>query len=150
MNTKTNRGRKTAGWPTYKTWQSIRQRCENPNDKDYRNYGARGITVCNRWQDFANFLSDMGEKPSNFHSIERISSNIGYRPSNCRWATSREQNLNRNNNLIVVAFGCKAPLASFIKGDSWSPQYQMARKRIISGWSPEEAISFAHEYHGVR
>jgi hypothetical protein len=80
---------------TYTTWQMLRQRCTNPRNPNYRWYGGRGITVCERWlHNFENFLADMGHRPTG-KSIDRINSNGDYEPSNCRWATPSEQLRNR-------------------------------------------------------
>lgn len=76
-------------------WMSMRLRCGNKNNKCYEIYGGRGIKVCKRWARFENFLKDMGEPPSDKHSLDRIDSNKDYKPSNCRWATTTEQNRNR-------------------------------------------------------
>lgn len=70
-------------------------RCTNPKSQDWENYGGRGIRVCERWQDFKKFLADMGRKPSASHSIDRIDVNGNYEPSNCRWATPKEQRANQ-------------------------------------------------------
>ena len=77
--------------PTYRSWAGLVARCTNPNHHDWRYYGGRGITVCDRWRDFSNFLSDMGEKPENKNSIDRINNDGNYEPGNCRWATQLEQ-----------------------------------------------------------
>lgn len=78
-------------------WAGMRQRCTNPNHKAYKYYGARGIQICERWSSFENFLADMGEPPGPSYSIDRIDNNMGYTPTNCRWATIVEQNRNSRN-----------------------------------------------------
>lgn len=75
-------------------------RCTTPSDGSYSRYGGRGITVCERWRQFENFLADMGERPSTGHSIERNDVNGNYEPGNCRWATSVEQHRNRRATVL--------------------------------------------------
>lgn len=81
-------------WPTYRTWIAMIHRCTNPGIDAYRNYGAKGVTVCERWRDFKNFVQDMGQRPSLLLSIDRIDPYGNYEPGNCRWATDEQQ---RNN-----------------------------------------------------
>lgn len=80
--------------PTYNSWNNMVQRCTNPNRDEYAYYGGRGITVCERWLKFENFLADMGERPEGL-SLDRIDSNGNYEPGNCRWVDSATQATNR-------------------------------------------------------
>lgn len=78
----------------YRSWRSMKNRCRNKNWRRYDLYGGRGIKICDRWMNFANFIDDMGERPSRLHTLDRIDGDGNYEPGNCRWATKREQRLN--------------------------------------------------------
>lgn len=103
MDVLTTIERKTHGMTSsreYKSWESMRQRCNNPKDKSYNHYGGRGISICERWNSFEAFYEDMGDKPDGTHTIDRINVNGNYTPGNCRWATQSTQQQNRRNNVM--------------------------------------------------
>lgn len=83
------------GTKEYHSWIGMLSRCRDPNNAGYKDYGGRGITVCDRWTKFENFFADMGLKPSPSHSIDRIDNNGNYEPSNCKWSTPEEQSNNQ-------------------------------------------------------
>lgn len=82
-------------WPEYRVWAAMKSRCKNPRDSNFKRYGARGIDVCEEWKLFNNFIQDMGRRPSDKHSIDRVNVNGNYEPGNCRWATLTQQALNQ-------------------------------------------------------
>ena len=124
----------------YRIWKHMKGRCYCPTDKRYLSYGARGIYVCPEWlTDFPRFLADMGRCPAEA-SLDRKNNNAGYSPSNCRWATSREQANNTRRNRRVTCFGRTQTVAQ------WSREtgidYEVLRKRLkYLGWTPEKALS---------
>lgn len=88
---------------TFKSWESMKQRCLNPKAPDYPNYGGRGIVICKRWQNsFDNFFADMGLRPDET-SLDRIDVNGNYEPKNCRWATRSEQQRNKRGSIYYLA-----------------------------------------------
>jgi hypothetical protein len=101
-----------AGTPTYRSWTAARERCQNPRNERYPQYGGRGITVCERWADFDNFLADMGEAPPG-HTLDRIRVNEPYEPGNCRWLPRAEQALNRRNSIHIDYEGRQIGLKEF-------------------------------------
>jgi hypothetical protein len=102
--------------PEYQVWRSMKKRCLNPNHDSYKNYGERGIKVCERWlNSFENFISDMGERPSPKHSIDRINNNMNYETNNCRWATQTEQLNNTRFNVRIEHNGQNLTLAQWAK-----------------------------------
>ena len=122
----------------HNVWCGMRDRCFKPEGKDYQNYGGRGITVCERWLTFENFLEDMGIPPKG-HSIDRIDNDGNYEPGNCRWAPIVVQARNRRTNVLITAFGKTKTVAE------WSEVCGLERKtleyRIRVGWDAERAIS---------
>lgn len=98
----------------HRAWRHMKNRCFNPNDRVYVNYGGRGITVCDRWKDsFENFYADMGNRPSKLHSIDRIDVNGNYEPANCRWATIKEQARNKRGTFYAEYNGERLPLKTW-------------------------------------
>ena len=82
--------------PAYESWKGMTQRCTNPANREWHNYGGRGITIDPAWMTFANFYKDMGDRPKD-RTLDRVNNNLGYSKSNCRWATNKEQAANKRN-----------------------------------------------------
>lgn len=122
----------------YVAWYSMKGRCNNPNDDRYSDYGGRGISVCERWNDYANFLADMGRKPSKEHSIDRIDNNGNYEPSNCRWASRSEQALNRRVARLIEIDGVVKNLAEWARAAGVS--HVLIWQRLNNGWDAKDAV----------
>lgn len=123
--------------PIYYAWCTMIARCTNPNHEAWANYGGRGITVCDRWRDFAKFYADMGDRPRGM-SIDRIDNNLGYSPENCRWATRAQQSRNRRGRLVVRIGDTEKTLAE------WADESPLALgtiwARLKKGRDPAEAV----------
>lgn len=123
----------------YGIWRSILTRCYNKKHPSSKNHGRRGITICNRWKLFSNFLEDMGERPSKNHCIDRINNDGNYEPSNCRWVTWKEQQNNRRSNVKLTFNGTTLTITQ------WGDKFQIGRgiiwKRLDRGWSVEKALT---------
>ena len=123
----------------YRAWHSLKSRCLNPNDSSFKNYGGRGIYVCPRWVDsFEAFLADMGRRPTQDHSIDRIDNSGPYSKENCRWATQKQQQRNRRSNRIVTIDGVSKTLIE------WAEFVGVRRgtlaSRLMKGWAERDAI----------
>lgn len=120
-------------------WRSARARCRNPKHPGYEHYGGRGIEFCERWDSFENFATDMGERPSPTHSIERKNNDGNYCPENCVWATPVEQTNNRRLTVRVEYHGkiqALSPLCAEL-----GLRYGTVYKRLGRGWSLERALT---------
>jgi hypothetical protein len=111
-NTKTKHGCSKNPTKEYKAWIGMKGRCLNPDYKNFKNYGGRGITVDPLWvSSFKKFLEDMGQAPTKQHSLDRIDNERGYTPENCRWATKKEQSRNTRTNRKLLFDGQEMPVA---------------------------------------
>lgn len=124
---------------THRSWESMLNRCRKTSGRHWKYYGSCGVTVCDRWSDFANFLADMGDRPSRRHTIDRIDPNGNYEPGNCRWATVSEQNCNRRNTLYIEVDGARVKLVDYCQKVGVSAQ--AVRTRLRLGWTLERACS---------
>lgn len=119
-------------------WRQMRDRCLNPNNPRFGDYGGRGISVCERWGSFENFLADMGDRPRGYQ-LDRIDNNGNYEPSNCRWATVGQQLNNKRNNRLLTLNGETLTIGE------WSQRtglpWDAIRSRLRYGWSVERALT---------
>lgn len=130
--------------PEFAAWRKAKDRCFNPRCPTYRLYGARGITVCDRWREsFEAFFADMGPRPSAKHSLDRINNDGPYSPENCRWATQRQQVLNQRNARLLTFNGETLPLSL------WAERANLSRvllsQRLCNGWDMARALSTPHK-----
>jgi len=127
--------------PEYGVWRDMLQRCTNPKCRAYRIYGARGITVCERWKSFENFFADMRNRPTSKHQIERKDNDGNYEPSNCKWATKKEQANNRRTNRNLTLSGKTMCVKEWSKLIGVTEK--TIRRRLKGGWSVEETLEKA-------
>jgi hypothetical protein len=125
--------------PEYRVWASMWDRCSNPASKAYDDYGARGIRVAPEWRQFEAFIGDMGPRPSPRHTLERANNNKGYGPTNCRWATRKEQMNNTRANVGITFEGRTMNIAGWCK--ELSMHHATFDSRLRMGWSIEKIIT---------
>lgn len=131
----------------YQIWKGMRRRCLDPNEKQFKDYGGRGISFCERWNEFANFLQDMGRSPPQY-TLERKDVNGNYEPSNCIWATRLKQNNNKRSNRHVDINGKKMTVAD--AADLLGLNYFSFWGHLRRGKSVENAISAARRYRPMK
>ncbi len=137
-NTKHGFAKRGCKTPEYIIRRGMIDRCENPNNRRWAEYGGRGITICDRWRtDFAAFLLDVGARPSSKHSIDRIDVDGNYEPGNVRWATAKEQARNKTNNRMVQVGAECVSMAEACERSGI--KYGTAMMRLRRGWSNEDA-----------
>lgn len=127
--------------PEYMIWAHMLQRCLNPNNKAYGNYGGRGITVCAEWQrSFESFFDHIGPRPSIGHSLDRKNNEEGYYPGNVKWSTRREQLVNKRSTRFVEYKGKRMSLIEAIEAAPYPITTGGVRGRLDRGWTLEEAL----------
>lgn len=119
-------------------WLGVKQRCLNPKNPQFARYGGRGIEICERWLSFQNFYADMGEPPGGL-TIERIDNDGNYEPSNCRWATRREQQNNRSVNRFIEFRGQRQTVAQW--ADELGIHRNTLEQRLDADWAIDRALA---------
>lgn len=122
----------------YVSWANMWQRCTNPKHPSYPRYGGRGITICERWRSFANFLADMGPRPPDL-TIERTDNDGHYTPENCVWDTRKRQGRNKSNNKRLPYQGVAVAMAEAVER-SGAADYFCVRGRLNRGWDADRAL----------
>lgn len=121
------------------TWKNMTQRATNKNHPQFKDYGGRGITVCERWSVFENFFADMGKKPGKGYSIERIENDLGYSKENCKWATRAEQNNNCRTSRLITFNGKTKNVVTWASDIGMN--HGTLKSRLRSGWPIEKALT---------
>ena len=130
--------------PEYTSWEAMKERCSNPNKKQYKDYGGRGIKVCDEWLDFRNFYKDMGNKPDKKYSIERINNDGNYESSNCRWASKYDQERNKTTNVWFNYKGRDMIITDISR--ETGVHSQTIRARTSTGMTIEEAVNKKYKF----
>jgi len=125
-----------SGTRIYSIWYHMLRRCRDPKVPSYPWYGGKGIKVCKRWQSFEKFLKDMGEPPSKYHTLDRIDNNKNYSPSNCKWATRKEQGLNTKR-VHWITYAGKTQCMEDWANELGIPYGRIKYRRRL-GWTPEQ------------
>ena len=123
----------------YSSWVAMRYRCTNPEGGNYHRYGGRGITICERWNGFENFLADMGPRPEG-KTLDRIDNDGNYEPGNCRWATYSEQTRDRECTLLIEWRG-ETWLLHDVAIEANIPYAALRARIFVMGWSLEKALA---------
>ncbi len=123
----------------YGIWQGIKKRCLRKKCKAYKNYGGRGIKICDRWLSFELFLADVGLRPTPLHEIERMNNDGDYEPHNVRWATCMEQNNNKRSNHYITFDGRTQTMAQWAR-ELGINYYKIANRLNVLGWTAERAF----------
>lgn len=125
---------------THRSWANMLNRCRNEKSSDYHRYGGRGISVCEEWSKFENFLADMGECPSKLYSIDRKDFNGNYEPNNCRWATKSVQANNTRTNVFITYNGKRQTVTQWERELGFKENVIWARLNKL-GWTLEKAMT---------
>ena len=136
---KCNSKHRCCGTSEYRAWASMLARCLSTTHHAFHHYGGRGISICERWRVFENFLADMGQKPSPKHSLDRIDNSGNYEPSNCRWATWVEQANNKRSSHMVTIGGVTDTLPNWCRIHDIS--YNCVQARLRLGWDYNTALT---------
>jgi predicted nucleic acid-binding Zn ribbon protein len=129
------------GTTEYISWTAMRARCRaGENSPFHKYYKGKGITVCKKWdKSFEDFLQDMGHKPTEKHSVERIDNNGNYCPENCKWATRKEQARNRKQSTKLTYYGITRPIGEW--AEMYGLEYKVLYNRLYFGWNPRRALN---------
>lgn len=129
------------GTPEYRAYMAMVRRCVNPTNRKWRDYGGRGIAVCDRWRGrdgFRVFVEDMGPRPTTKHSLDRINNNGNYEPGNCRWATPTQQQNNKRTSRVLTVGGESASVAEWARMTGVGKS--TIKERLRRGWTPDRAV----------